>query len=183
MGGSVNDIPPELNNDCNYSDWKYDVSVWKLFTKLEKAKLGPALFLNLKGKARECVRGISLDVVGSEGGFDKLIETLDKLYLQDENTRAFLAFKEFFEYKRKSENITDFLAHFEYLYAKVKQFNMSLPEGVQAFFLLHAMNLSQDQEKLARATCKDLTYKEMKSNVIKIFGDFSLGSSSSSTTL
>ena len=181
-GGSVFEVPPELNNDSNYTDWKYDVSVWKMLTKLEKEKQGPALYLSLKGKARECVRVIHLDVVGSKDGFDKLIACLDKLYLKDENTRAFIAFQEFYNYKRNSENITDFLAHFEYLYAKLTQFKMELPQGVQAFFLLNAINVSADHTKLARATCADLTYENMKSNIVKIFGDFSLGSSSGSSS-
>ena len=182
-GGSVNDVPPELNNESNYADWKYDVSVWKMLTKLENKKQGPALYLNLKGKARECVRGISLDVIGAENGFSKLLDALDKLYLKDENTRAFIAFKEFYNYRRSSENITDFLAHFEYLYAKLTQFDMTLPQGVQAFFLLNAINVSADHAKLARATCTELTYENMKSNIVKIFGDFSLGSSSSNSLL
>ena len=182
-GGSAYEVPPELNNDSNYTDWKYDVSVWKMLTKLEKEKQGPALYLSLKGKAGECVRVIPLDAVGSNDGFDKLITCLDKLYLKDENTRAFIAFQEFYTYKRTSENITDFLAHFEYLYAKLTQFKMELPQGVQAFFLLNAINVSADHTKLARATCADLTYENMKSNIVKIFGDFSLGPSSSSSSL
>ena len=50
---------------------------------------------------------------------------------------------------------------------------MVLPEGFQAFFLLKAANLSPDHQKLARATCSKLTYKDMKSNILKVFGDFS----------
>ena len=114
-GGVTNDAPPELNNDCNYSDWKYDASVWQMLTKLDKTKQGPALYLNLKGKARECVKAIASPEIGSEEGFDKLIKALDKLYLKDEDTRAFMAIEEFYYYRRSTENITDFLAHFEYI--------------------------------------------------------------------
>ena len=49
---------------------------------------------------------------------------------------------------------------------------MVLPEGFLAYFLLKAANLSPDRQKLARATCSNLTYKDMKSNVRKVFGDF-----------
>ena len=54
---------------------------------------------------------------------------------------------------------------------------MTLPEGVKAFFLLKAANVTEEQEKLARATCDKLTYDIMKSNITKIFGDFSLSNS------
>ena len=49
---------------------------------------------------------------------------------------------------------------------------MVLPEGFQAVFLLNAANLSDDHQKLARATCAALTYKEMKSNILKFFCEF-----------
>ena len=78
------------------------------------------------------------------------------------------------EYKRKSDaDVRDFLVHYDYLYGKLSEFEMVLPEGFQAFFLLKAANLSADHQKLARATCTNLTYKEMKSNILKTFGDLS----------
>ena len=48
---------------------------------------------------------------------------------------------------------------------------MRLPEGVKAFFLLNAANVSEENEKLARATVGDLTYDNMKSKIKKLFGD------------
>ena len=51
------------------------------------------------------------------------------------------------------------------------QFDMKLPDGVLAFFLVSAANVSEENEKLARATCKKLTYADMKTIILKIFGD------------
>ena len=51
------------------------------------------------------------------------------------------------------------------------QQEQTLPEGVQSFFLLNAANVSEENERLARATCGDFTYKNMKSTIQKIFGD------------
>lgn len=50
---------------------------------------------------------------------------------------------------------------------------MKLPEGVRAFFVLNAANLSEENEKLARATVGDLTYDNTKSIIMKNFGDTS----------
>ena len=158
------------------------MTVWQQFTDLDAKKQGPALYLSLNGKARECARSIATDVLGSDDGFKKLLDILDKLFLKDADTRAFLAFKEFYEYKRPYDcSVTDFIAHYEYLYGKVVTHNMTLPEGVKAFFLLKAANVTDEQEKLARATCDKLTYDLMKSNITKIFGDFSLSNSSVKT--
>ena len=68
-------------------------------------------------------------------------------------------------------NITDFVVEFDQLYHKLAQFDMKLPDGVVAFFLLGAANVSEENGKLARATCKKLTYTDMKTTIKKIFGD------------
>ena len=182
----VKDIP-ELTNDTIYSDWRKDVRVWRLANKdADKKQIGCLLYLSLKGKAREYVRDINDDDLSSDTGFDIVLKKLDEIYLKEKDTRAYLAFEEFVNYKRKNDDdIRDFIVHYDYLYGKLAEFEMVLPEGFQAFFLLNAANLSEDHQKLARATCAALTYKEMKSNILNIFGDFSHRNrdSSSSTSV
>ena len=48
---------------------------------------------------------------------------------------------------------------------------MQLPEGVRAFFLLNAANVSEENERLARAICETMYYDTMKGAIKKIFGD------------
>ena len=43
---------------------------------------------------------------------------------------------------------------------------MDLPEGVLAYYLLSCANLSDEQTALCRATCMDLTYDDMKKQII-----------------
>ena len=50
-------------------------------------------------------------------------------------------------------------------------YKMDLPEGVQAFFLLNAANMTEENEKLARTTAGKLTYSNMKETIMRIFGD------------
>ena len=145
--GSISKVPPEFKDGMNYTDWRYDVMVWQKFTDLDVEKQGSALYLSLNGKARECARSIDLEVLGSATGCKKLIEILDKLFLKDADTRAFLAFKEFYEFKRPYDcSVTDFVAHYEYLYGKVEEHKMTLPEEVKAFFPLNAANVTEEQE-------------------------------------
>ena len=42
---------------------------------------------------------------------------------------------------------------------------MDLPEGVLAFYLLDCVYLPKDQTALCRATCPDLTYDNMKTQM------------------
>ena len=48
---------------------------------------------------------------------------------------------------------------------------MILPVGVSAFLLFNAANMSEENEKLARATIDELYYDNMKDKVLKIFVD------------
>ena len=105
-----------------------------------------------------------MELRNRQTGVKSIIEQLDKIVLKDSDTRAYIAFKKFYSYRRMSGvSITDFVVEFDQLYQKL--------DGVLAFFLLSAANVSQENEKLARATCKKLTYTDMKTTILKIFGD------------
>ena len=135
-----------------------------MFTKLPKKKQEPAVYLSLTGRAREAV--------GADDGLTKVMTKLDSIYLQDKSTRAFIAFKEFYDYRRSSgDKYADFIIQFEKFYNKIAKFDMVLPEAVQAYFLLTAANMSEDNEKLACTTCGELNYKNMKMTIMKIFGE------------
>ena len=104
--------------------------------------MGPAAYLTLTGRAREEVRDLKPVDIGKETGLDEIIVKLDAVYLKDENTRAYVAFKEFYEFKRASgENFSEFIIKYEHLYHKLTQYKMDLPEGVQAFFLLSMLQI------------------------------------------
>ena len=166
--------PPvfDPDEDDDYVSWKNDVEIWKLNTSEDKKKLGSAIYLSLKGKARDAVRELKPQDLNADDGFDIVICKLDSVYLKDETTRAFCAFQEFHSYKRsKGENFSDFIVKWEHLYQKIVRFDMKLPEGVKTYFLLKAANMSAEYDKLARTTVKELNYAEMKGKVMKIFGD------------
>ena len=60
--------------------------------------------------------------LGSENGVTLIFDKLDALFLKDKNTRAYLAFKAFYDYKRRSGvSKTEFIVRFEYLYHKRQQ--------------------------------------------------------------
>ena len=165
--------PPVFDDaEDEYVDWKYDVSVWKSFTEYQAEKQGPAVFLNLKGKSKQAIREITAEELSAADGVDKILARLDKVFLKDKSTQCLIAFTEFYDYRRKEgDTFQDFIIQFEKLYHKLIVNEMSLPEPVKAYFVLKAANMSEDNEKLARTVCGDLTYDNMKEKVKKIFGD------------
>ena len=173
-GVKINKMPPIFKDDMDFLSWKNDIDVWLLFTDIDKTKHGPAIYLALEGKAREAVRDIDKQKLSSDEGASAIIEALEKVYLKDENTRAYLAFKNFYNFKRTAGmTIIDFITQYEKLYGEMKKFNMVLPEAVQAFMLLNAVNISDEIEKLARATLTTITYNEMKAKILRIFAESS----------
>ena len=67
--------PPIFNpdEDDDYESWKNDVEVWQAFTKEEPKRQGPAVYLSLKGKAREAVRGIPVNDLKKDEGVDVVL--------------------------------------------------------------------------------------------------------------
>ena len=171
---SMNNLrtPPILAGEESYLEWKEDLAVWELFTDLEKKKRGPAVYLSLTGCYRDKVRDLTVEEIGSNEGVKKITDKLDEVYLKDKDTQCFMAFESFYNYRRASGvNITEFLVDFGYLCNKLSKQNIELPDGVMAFMLLKASNISVEHERLARATCEKMTYEKMKSCILKIYGE------------
>ena len=86
--------PPVFHaeEDDDYMAWKNDVEVWKMLTDVKTEKLGAAVYLAVKGTAREVIRNLKPEALGQAGGFEKVIAALDAVYLKDETTQAYCAF-------------------------------------------------------------------------------------------
>ena len=136
-----------------------------------RRKGGLHFCLALKGRAKEAVHSLKPDDLNVDEGLDLVIAKLDEVFLKDKNTRAYLKFQEFYGYKRLSgETIDAYIVKFEQLYQDLTEFNMVVPSEIKACFLLMGCNISDDVEKLARATSADLTYDNVKDQIKKICG-------------
>ena len=166
--------PPVLNPDSGdaYMDWKADMEVWRLFTKEEKKKQGLAVYLGLQGNAREAVRIIDQKDLATDNGYEEVIDALDGVFLKDEMTSAFCAIKNFVEFRCESgTGFAKFLVEFNNKVREVKKYNLVLDDGLMAYFLLTAANLSHDHERLVRTTAS-LNLDDMKDKLQKVFGEF-----------
>ena len=137
-------------------------------TCVEKAKWALIVFLSLEGKAREAVLELDIVALNSEDGMKKVYEKLDTLFLEDINQSAFLAYKTFKGYLRQPDtSLKDFI-NFGLHVAKLKDFNILLPEPVFASSALNRANLTPENERLVKVTIGELTLSSMSGKLWKI---------------
>lgn len=162
--------PPEMRDNLLYEDWKKELDIWLMFTDLAKERQGPAIFLTLKGKARETLLAELKPVeLGTADGPAKITTALDKLYVKNASASAFNAFENFSLFRRSNTmSIKDYIIEFNLRLCKIKSHDMTLPEGVLAYYLLSCANLPDEQTALCRATCSNLTYADMKTQIERV---------------
>ena len=174
--------PPTLLKD-KYSTWRKEMKIWELVTSLDKTKRTLMVFLSLEGTAREAVLELDTGVLNSEDGMKKLYEKLDTLFLEDVNQSTFQAYKTFENYQRPpGMSLEDFLIEFGRHVAKLKDFNILLPKPVLAFRALKSSNITPDNEKLVKATVRELTLSSMLEQLQKIMHRYSSSDSSPNTS-
>ena len=105
--------PPVFDpkEDDDYAAWKTDVEIWQTCTSVEAAKQGPAVYLALRGRAKDAARGASAAELGVATGVKVLTDKLHAIFLADSSMRAYCAFKELIEYRRSSGvKFTEFIS-------------------------------------------------------------------------
>ena len=112
-----------------------------------------------------------------------LYEKLDTLFLEDINQSAFQAYKTFESYQRPpGTSLEDFLINFGQHVAKLKDFNILLPEPVLAFRALKSANLTPDYKKLVEATVSEVMLSSMSGQLRKIMHKHSSSDPSPNTS-
>ena len=62
----------------------------------------------------------------------------------------------------------EFLIEFNIRYSKIKSLDMTLPDGVLAYYVLKCANLSEEQINICKATCDNLTYDLMRKQIERV---------------
>ena len=149
------------------------MKLWEMATNIVKAKQAPTVFLTLEDKAREAILEMDLDTLNTENGMKLLYEKLDELYKGDENQEAFHAFESFETYKRPKEmSVGDYLIEFDRLVAELKANAIVLPEPVLAYRVLKSADVNSEEEKIIRATVKELKLKDMSEQLRKVMKSY-----------
>ena len=78
-----------------------------------------------------------------------MIQAPDGVFLKDETTCAFCAMKNFVEFRRESgTGFSKLLVEFNDRVRDMKKYKLVLDDGLMAYFLLTAANLTDDHERL-----------------------------------
>ena len=167
--------PPPLVARENYETWKKEMVLWEMATTVEKKKRAPTVFLSLTGKAREAILELDASLLNTEDGLNVLIKKLDTLFQEDKNQAALLAYDKFEQYKRPEDfSINEYLVEFERLVIRLKNYNIDLPEPVLAYRVLRSSNLSEENERLVRATVQVLTFDAMALQLKRVMGNIKM---------
>ena len=152
--------------------------MWTKFSSLDKGEQGTAVLLSLEGKAQEAVLELDVDVITSEEGVSKIIDRLDKIYLQDTLIKKYEALDNFENYRRPPDvSVSDYILEFDKRYLKTKNLGTQMSDDLLAYRMLKNANLSDQYTKLVKATSK-LEYESMKQQLKNLFSDSSPTTSS-----
>ena len=122
--------PPKLNEQ-----WTKEIKLWAIVSKIDKKEQAPAVVLSLEGRARDAALELEITDLNADDGLTKLVQSLDGLFLKDENQRMHVAYAEFEKLQRTSEsNIDTYINDFERLYNRVKAHKIVLPDPVLTAF-------------------------------------------------
>ena len=164
--------PPAFNDGDDYEAWKNDVEMWSDVTDIAKEKQAVVVHLSLSGKARKASSELKSADLKSVGGMKKLMEKLDRVFLQDPNWKCFNAYLAF-ENLRRNPNapFDDYLSEFDSMYYKLKECGVNLPDAVIACRLLKSCNLNDVYFQLALSTTREMTFEAMRATLKKLFSD------------
>ena len=116
--------------------------------------------------------GIDFNRPSCHKGVENLIEEFDKLYLKDSQYSAYKAYEQFDKFCRlKSMIISNYIIKFECLDNKIKNFNMTLPDGLLAYKFLNNANISEQHKQLVGAAVTEVKYENMKDQIKNIFSE------------
>ena len=162
--------PPQMKKDLPYADWVFLVEAWQAVTEIDEEKQGLVLFLSLDGKWRSCVQSkCTMADMKSKTGVKKVLEALDSQFKKNKAKTAYEAFDHFITFRRPSDmTIDDYLIEFDQKLMKVKSNSLAIPENILGYFLLKCADLPEAKADMCRATCKDLSYSEMKDAIERV---------------
>ena len=166
--------PPIFNENESYDEYIRDLEIWQLLKSATDEEEGVIIYRTLTGRAKASCNDLTPAQIGSRDGLKLIRERLNKIFRPEENQRIFIALDEFEKCKRPGGmTMSNFILQFENLHNKVKMYKCTYPDGVLAYRLMKAANVSHEHEKLCKATIETgkWTYEAVCDQLRKIFSE------------
>ena len=165
-------IPPSFDAQRNdYAKWKKNFEIWQGVTEVGKAKQGGLVVLLLDVSTQDAVlESLTVEEIKEEGGIDKIITQLDKMFLKDPSFIAYEVYEDFVRYKRPSNMpMAQFLCEFQKRLSKLKATKTTISEDILAYKLLKSARLTGTEEQIVLLTIDQMIYDKMVTLLKKAF--------------
>ena len=164
--------PPVLTEDRPYADWVRLVRWWKKGSSLTPDKQGPELARSLKGKALDAVLELSDNTINSDDGVDHIIAKLDVVFKKNTLLQKIEDIEKFENFSRGEHmSVKDYITDFNKYSNKLKTHNIEYPVDIKGYKLMKGASLQPNEEKIIRATIKDINYDEVLQKLKDIYGE------------
>ena len=169
---------PVFDNQTNFETYRREVDIWLLGTGCPKEKQAARLALQMKGRAKEVALGVPTDQLKSEDGVNLLLEAIRKVFGRDKTVSLFSAIEAFENFIRPAnQNMSDFISEFSTRLGELRQqagvddHRKLYGSQVLAYRLLEQANISDEQKRLLRATCVEISLECMITQMKRAYGE------------
>ena len=136
-----------------FAAYKNKVNFWKGVCGLTKKKQAGHLALVLPNDLDDPLQDQVMERFTSEelevdDGVQILLDFLEKKYGKDELLDCLDKYKDFRDFVRTTETITEYISNFDIKYNRISKLGVTLPPSVLAFELIRNANVKKDEEKL-----------------------------------
>ena len=154
----ISEPAPKLTEFEVYDEYIQCVKLWALTTDASKKKLGCLLAGSLPDKHPifgkkikiQCIQEVTLEVLQSEEGYDKVLEWMEKRLGKKTWVSRAEAFLNVLAFKRNNMPITQYLDELDVLINKCSQAKINFPDECQGYILLANAGLSTNQGETLR---------------------------------
>ena len=154
----ITEPAPRLTDFDVYDEYKQCVKLWALTTDASKRKLGLILAGSLPDKHPvfgkkikiQCLNELTIEVIQTEQGYDKVIEWMDKRLGKKSWVSRATAFMDVLRFKRNNKPINEFLDELDVLIGKCNQAKINFPDECQGYILIENANLTTNQGETLR---------------------------------
>ena len=174
MASFTDKIPPPFDKKVdNYQKWKKKLNLWQGITEVEDTKQGAFIILALDEDTQDKILElVTEDEIESTDGANKVLENLDLLVEEEEeeSLAAYFSYLDLANYYRPEHlSVDEYCFQFHKKLLKAHTYGTTLADSVLGYKLLKCANLTNFEEKIIKATIKDITYKSVAAQLKKVF--------------
>ena len=136
--------------------------MWRTVSEeTDDKKQGVLLIMNMADKASDLL------IDEADTSVSKLLEKLDGIYESDNDLMD--QFDQFYKFRRgKEQTMKEYIHFYESKVAKLRTGGLEMPDLVHSYLIVEGAQLSDNDKRIAKATCNTKTLKDAKSALLRL---------------